>query len=71
MCIRDRFEFETDGLEDQEELINELQSFVVSYKHYPEDIFKCRSCGIKYKHSACSDNDVSICKYCESDKGEE
>jgi len=34
------------------------------------DIFKCRSCGEKYEHIMCSEDDVSICHWCDDNESE-
>lgn len=34
------------------------------------EIFKCYICGLKYEHEMASDEDVSICIWCNYDKGE-
>jgi hypothetical protein len=31
---------------------------------HEDKIFKCRSCGNKFKNSFCSEEDVGICKWC-------
>ena len=31
-------------------------------------IFKCHFCGEKYEHTMASDDDISICKWCNSNK---
>jgi len=33
-----------------------------------EDIFKCKSCGMKYFHSFCATNDVSVCRWCSGEE---
>lgn len=29
-----------------------------------DDIFKCKCCGLKFRHEHACDNDISICKDC-------
>jgi|TARA_R100000049_G_C1899043_1_gene49666 hypothetical protein len=31
-----------------------------------DEIFKCHFCGEKYEHTMASDDDISICKWCNS-----
>ena len=33
-----------------------------------EKKFKCRNCGLKYKNSFCSTNDIGICRWCSGEE---
>lgn len=38
---------------------------------FEDEIFKCSSCGEKYKNSFCATDDVSICRWCSGEEGDD
>lgn len=57
------------GQDDKWTLEDAEYHLLLSDKYYKEEKkFKCRNCGMKYKNSFCSTNDIGICRWCSGEE---